>query len=150
MGNINVGRVILGGLLAGLISFISEYVLNVYVIGDESAALMQRLNLPPIGTEQIAVFAVITLLLGIVMIFVYAGLRPRFGAGAKTAVIAGLVIWIVGFMSALYNAVMGIVPSNVLVVGGAWSLVATIIAAIAGAWLYREGAWAGAAQPNRT
>ena len=42
MGNINVGRVILGGLLASLIIFISEYVLNTYVIAEESGALMQR------------------------------------------------------------------------------------------------------------
>ena len=150
MGNINVGRVILGGLLASLIIFISEYVLNTYVIAEESAALMQRLNLPPIGTEQVAIFAVMTVVLGIVMIFAYAGFRPRFGAGVKTAVIAALVVWIPGFMSGLADVVIGLVSANLLVVGGIWSAIEMIVAAIAGAWLYQESAWAGAAQPNRT
>jgi hypothetical protein len=42
MGKINVARVILGGLL-GLIINISELILNLYVVADESNAIMQRL-----------------------------------------------------------------------------------------------------------
>jgi hypothetical protein len=140
MGKINVARVILGGLLAGLIINISEYVLNTYVIADEAAAVMQRLGLPAIGTNQIAIFVAMTFVLSIVMIFLYAGLRPRFGAGAGTAVIAGLIIWIVGLMSALADVVIGLAPANLLVVAGIWSLVETIVAAIAGAWVYTESA----------
>ena len=140
MGNINVARVILGGLLAGLVMNISETVLNLYVIGDASAAALQRLGLEFPGTHQIFIFIAMTFLLGIITIFVYAGLRPRFGAGAKTAVIAALVVWLTSMLPAFGDVVIGMTPANLLVIAGAWSLVEMIVAAIAGAWLYKESA----------
>lgn len=138
MGKINVGRVILGGLLAGLILNIGETVLNLYVIDDESTAVLQRLGLEFPGTHQIAIFIAMTFVSGLIMIFLYAAMRPRFGAGAKTAVIAGLVVWFLGMMAAFGDVVLGITPANLLVIAGAWSLVETIVAAIAGAWVYKE------------
>jgi len=140
MGKINVARVILGGLLAGLIMNISETVLNLYVIDDESTAALQRLGLEFPGTHQIFIFIAMTFLLGIITIFVYAGFRPRFGAGAKTAVIAAVVVWLTSMLPAFGDVVIGITPANVLVIAGAWSLVEMIVAAIAGAWLYKESA----------
>ena len=140
MGKINVARVILGGLLAGLIMNISETVLNLYVIGDESEAALQRLGLQFPGAHQIGIFVAMTFVLGIILVFVYAGLRPRFGAGAKTAVIAALVLWIVSMMPAFADVVLGITPGNVLAIAGVWSLVEMIVAGVAGAWLYKESA----------
>ena len=70
-----------------------------------------------------------------------AGLRAAIEArlaGAKTAVIAGLVVWFVTMMAAFADVVLGITPANLLVIGGAWSLVETIVAAVAGAWVYKE------------
>jgi len=140
MGKINVARVILGGLVAGLIINISEYVLNIYVVAEESNAIMERMGLPPIGMHQIVWFLALTFLLGIVIVFLYAGLRPRFGAGAKTAVIAGVAVWIVAMMAGVADVIIGILPANVLVLAGAWSLVETVVAAVVGAWLYQESA----------
>ena len=138
MGKINVARVILGGLLAGLIINISEYVLNIYVVAEESAAIMERMGLPPIGMNQIVWFLALTFVMGIVIVFLYAGLRPRFGAGAKTAVIAGVTVWLVAMMAATADLIIGLLPANLFVLAGAWSLVETVVAAVAGAWLYKE------------
>ncbi len=140
MGKINVARVILGGLVAGLVINISETVLNLYVVAEESAAIMERMGLAQPGMEQIAWFIALTFLMGIVIVFLYAGLRPRFGAGAKTAVIAGVAVWLVVMMGAAADTIMGILPANLLVLAGAWSLVETVVAAVAGAWLYQESA----------
>ena len=140
MGKINVARVILGGLLAGLVMNISETFLNLYVIADESTAVLERLGLQFPGTHQVFIFITMTFLLGIITIFVYAGFRPRFGAGAKTAVIAALVVWLVSLLPAFGDVVLGIAPANLLVITGAWSLVEMIVAAVAGAWLYKESA----------
>ncbi|HEX7237293.1 MAG TPA: hypothetical protein VF405_10055 [Gammaproteobacteria bacterium] len=140
MGKINVARVILGGLLAGLIMNIGETVLNLFVIADESTAFLQRLGLQFPGNHQIAIFVAMTFVSGIIVIFLYAAMRPRFGAGAKTAVIAGLIVWLVTMMAGFADVVLGITPTNLLVVAGAWSLVETLVAAVAGAWLYQESA----------
>jgi hypothetical protein len=76
MGKINIARVILGGLLAGLVINISEYVLNTYVIADDAAAMLERFGLPQTGMHQIGVFLVMTFILGIIMVFTYAAMRP--------------------------------------------------------------------------
>jgi hypothetical protein len=140
MGKINVARVILGGLVTGLIINISETVLNLYVVAEESNALMERMGVAPPGMHQIAWFILLTFLMGIVIVFLYAGMRPRFGAGAKTAVIAGVAVWLVAVMGPVADVIIGILPANLLVLAGAWSLVETVVGAVVGAWLYQESA----------
>jgi hypothetical protein len=140
MGKINIGRVILGGLVTGLIINISEYVLNIYVVAEESAAIMERFGLPQPGMHQIGVFVGLTFVMGIIVVFLYAGMRPRFGAGAKTAAIAGVAVWLIAMFAAVADVVLGILPVNLLILTGAWSLVEMVVAAIAGAWLYTESA----------
>ena len=138
MGKINVGRVILGGLLAGLVMTVSEYVLNTYVTAEETSAIMQRLGLPQIGTNQIIGFVVLTFVVGIVLIWLYAAMRPRFGAGIKTAIIAAVAVWVLAMISAMGDAIVGITTADALIVPGIWTLVETIVAAIVGGWVYRE------------
>jgi hypothetical protein len=138
MGKINVVRVILGGLLAGLVMNVSEYILNIYVVAEESAALMERFGLPQVGAHQIGVFVTMTFVLGIVMVFVYAAMRPRFGAGTKTAIITGVTVWIVAMFASVADTVLGILPVDLLVFTGIWALVEMVVAAVAGAWLYQE------------
>ena len=140
MGKINVARVILGGLLAGLVMNISQFILNMYVVADESAAMMDRLGLPQFGTNQIAVFIAMTFVLGIVVVFTYAAMRPRFGAGAKTAIIAGVTLWLVSVYAYAADVVMGIAPATLAVLAIVWTLVEAAVAAVAGAWVYKESA----------
>ena len=138
MGKINVGRVILGGLLAGLVMTVSEYVLNTYVTAEETSAIMQRLGLPQIGTNQIIGFVVLTFVVGIVLIWLYAAMRPRFGAGIKTAIIAAVALWVIAMISAAGDVIVGITTADSLIVPGIWTLVETIVAAIVGGWVYQE------------
>ncbi len=46
MGNINFGRVLLGGLVAGIVLNIGEYILNDKVFGAEMKAYLARHNFP--------------------------------------------------------------------------------------------------------
>jgi hypothetical protein len=140
MGKINLVRVILGGLLAGLVINISEYILNTYVVAAESAAIMERFGLPALGGSQIAVFVALTFVLGIIVVFVYAAMRPRFGAGTKTAIIAGVALWLVLMFAGVVDMVLAIIPVGLLVLTAIWSLVEMAVAAVAGAWLYQESA----------
>jgi uncharacterized membrane protein len=140
MGKINVARVILGGLVAGLIINISEYVLNIYVIAEQSAAIMERMGLQQPGMHQIMVFVALTFVLGIVLVFLYAGLRPRFGAGVGTAVIAAIAVWLLMSFSVASDVVIGLAPANLALLVAAWTLVETVVASVVGAWLYKEGA----------
>jgi hypothetical protein len=138
MNGINVGRVIVGGLLAGLVLSLCELVIGAFT-GDYWQGVMEQLAIPDPGAAQaIGVFG-IDFLYGIALIWIYAAMRPRFGAGAGTAVIAGVAVWTVAWLlSHLSFIVLGLFPTPLMlieIVGGAVKLV---LATLAGAWLYRE------------
>lgn len=139
MGKINWGRVIGGGLVAGLVISIGEFVLNEPILGEQWAAAVESLGLPPMGGQAIATFVIGAFLLGIAAVWLYAAIRPRFGPGPKTAVCAGLTVW---FFSYLYVSLgmmgMNLFPTNLLVIGTLWGLVEIPLATLLGASLYKE------------
>ncbi len=141
MSGINTGRVILGGLLAGLVLNIGEFILNMFVLDEERMTeLYSAMNLNPPGGSAIAIFVVFGFVIGITTVWVYAAARPRLGPGPKSAAIVAIPIWIVGFL--LPNVgyvVQGMFPTNLAILGAVWGLVEMIAAATAGAWLYTEG-----------
>jgi apolipoprotein N-acyltransferase len=139
MAGIRWGRVLAGGLVAGLIINIGESILNVPLAGEELAQALEARNLPPVGGGAIAYFIGMCFLLGILMVWIYAAVRPRLGPGPKTAVIVALLTW---FMTLVWSGgaqvAMGIMPLRLTIFGLGWGLVEFIIASLVGAKLYRE------------
>jgi hypothetical protein len=139
MGNINFGRVLLGGLVAGVILNIGEWVLNGMVLHKEMEDFFKRCGFPQPGSKFLVIAVVITFVLGIVIVLGYAAIRPRFGAGPKTAIIAGLFAWFgVVFYGNIIATALGMVPTNVLVIVLGWEIVEYLLAALVGAALYKE------------
>jgi len=139
MGQINWARVILGGIVAGVIIDISEGVLNGVVLMQDWADAMKALGKPEAGPMQIAWFNVYGLVLGLTAIWLYAAIRPRYGAGPKTAVCAGLAMWFIAYaLGSAAGMIMGIFPSNLMIIGMIWGLFEMVIATVAGAKLYKE------------
>lgn len=141
MGRIDFKRVLIGGLLAGLVLNVVDYLLyGVYLAPDFDAA-MQALGLPPMSGSMIAWFVLLDFLWGILLVYLYAAIRPRFGPGPRTAIIAGLLVWVAGVLfHALGEGAMGLFPARLYVIGTVASLIYIPIAAMVGAWAYREGA----------
>lgn len=139
MGKINVGRVILGGLLAGVVINIGEFLLNGVILEKDWQAAMRALGKEPVGMQAIAVFLALGFLVGIVTVWIYAAIRPRLGAGAKTAICAGLIVWVLtSLFTALGQLPTGLFPTKLIVVPMVWGLVETPIATVIGAWAYKE------------
>jgi hypothetical protein len=139
MGKINVGRVILGGLLAGLIINVAESILNMAIMAESWELAMRELNVPPVSGGTIAVYMVVGFLLGIVAVWIYAAIRPRFGPGPKSAVLAGLIVWLLAYAWRLLDiGLTGLFDPGLLALPAAWGLVEVVVATLAGAWLYRE------------
>ena len=138
MGSINLGRVVMGGLLTGLIINIGEYVLNVPILGATYEAALADAGLQASPLEM-AVWPLYTFAMGILAVWIYAAIRPRFGPGVRTAVYAGLVMWlaILGTFVAQGLAIP-IFPSSMLWISLVWGLVEVPVATVAGAWVYRE------------
>ena len=139
MGKINFGRVLLGGLVAGAILALGEWLLNTKVLATQMGEFFKRCGFPMPGTSFLVIFVIITLVLGIVLVLGYAAIRPRCGAGPKTAIIAGLFAW---FGVVVYGNIMavglGMEPANMLALVLGWELVEYLLAALVGAALYKE------------
>jgi len=132
MSAINTQRVILGGLAAGLVINVSETFLNGPVLGAEMEASLARLNLPPVEGASIAMFVVMSFVLGVVLVWLYAAIRPRFGPGPKTAGIAGLATWFLAYCySSLAMGAMGFFGTGLLTASTLWGLVELLIKRIA-------------------
>lgn len=139
MAGIRTSRVLVGGLVAGLIINIGETILNVPLAGAALEEALKARNLPPVGGGAMAYFVIMCFLLGILMVWTYAAVRPRLGLGPKTALIVGALAW---FMTIAWSGgtqvAMGIMPLHLTLFGLAWGLGELVVASLAGAKLYRE------------
>jgi hypothetical protein len=140
MGRINVGRWIAGGIVAGILVNISETVLNAVVLKSPWEAVMKSLGKPSVmTTSSMVVWICWGFAYGLLCVWLYAAIRPRFGPGAATAAKAGLVAWMLsGLLSSVGMGNIGLMPTSLLVTSAAWTLVESIIVTIVGAAIYRE------------
>ncbi len=141
MGKINAGRVLLGGLLAGVVINLSEFFWNGVVFRKEIEAAMASINRSQAAASSgaMALYVVWGFLIGILAVWVYAAVRPRFGAGPRTAVRTGLMLWFLVYVQTMISmAPMGLTPPWMLLAGLPVSLVEIVLATLVGAWLYKE------------
>lgn len=138
MGRINVARVILGGIVAGIVIDLLSYPLHDILLKNEHAEAMKALGKTmPEGGSTLVVWLIYGLVWGIAAVAVYAGFRPRFGPGAMTAIRAALVAWFFGTVLtavAMWN--MTLMPFSIVEVVG--ELIGAILATLAGAAVYKE------------
>lgn len=142
MGKVNWGRVFLGGLVAGIVINLGEFLFHAVVFKTQVEEAFRAMGKDAAAMESgtaMAVWVIWCFLLGIGAVWTYAAIRPRYGAGAKTATIAGVAVW---FLACLLPGIammnMGIMAQNIMVTGLIWGLVEYILATIAGAYFYKE------------
>jgi magnesium-transporting ATPase (P-type) len=142
MGKINWGRVFLGGLIAGVIVNLSEFLVNGVMLMEEWAKAMQALGRPAgQSAGQMAAFIVFGFLVGLSAVWLYAAIRPRYGAGPKTAVCAGAAVWFLAyFLSAMTALPMDLFPARLLYIGVGVGLAEVLIGTLLGACVYKEEA----------
>ena len=139
MGRINLGRVLVGGLVAGVIINLGEFILNGLLLAEQMNTAMAALNRPPVDPSMIIWFVLFSFGFAFVLVWTYAAIRPRFGPGAKTAVCAAALCWGLGyFYPNLFFGVMNLFPLNLIVISTIWGFFEVVIAGIAGAWVYKE------------
>jgi hypothetical protein len=142
MGRINWGKVFLGGLLAGVVINVGEYLFHAVLFKNEVAEMMRSLGKDPAAVmtgNAIVIWNILGFLAGIGAVWGYAAIRPRFGPGAKTAVIAGIAVWYFSrFLGAIGEMNMGMASQKMIITGLVWGLIELAIATVAGAWAYKE------------
>ncbi|PYS74509.1 MAG: hypothetical protein DMF73_03340 [Acidobacteria bacterium] len=139
MGKINVGRVLLGGIIAGIILSVGEFVLNEKVLGAQMKTFFTAHNFKEPAGSFVPIAVGLTVVLGVVIVLGYAAIRPRFGAGPKTAIMAALFAWFgIYLYTGVINGLLFGIPTNTMLLVLVWGLVEYIIATMVGAALYRE------------
>lgn len=139
MRGINIPRVVIGGIIAGLVINVSEFIANTVVLGADMNAAIARLNLPPVGGRAMGVFVAMGFALGIATIWLYAAIRPRYSPGPTTALCAGVTAWFFAyFYGSVGMTVMGMFPARLMAIGVIWGLGELLLAAVAGAYFYKE------------
>ena len=140
MGKINLGRVILGGIIAGIVADLLGFLVDGVLLAPTWADQMHKLGRGELSTNQMILFNLLGLAGGIALIWIYAAIRPRFGAGVKTAVYAGLTFWVVGVLipNLSFMWVTGLFGRRLTSYTTAGALVEIVVAAIAGAAVYTE------------
>ncbi|HEY2797030.1 MAG TPA: hypothetical protein VGK26_04010 [Thermoanaerobaculia bacterium] len=138
MGKINHARVILGGIVAGIVINILAPLMHDVLLKKEHEAAMAALNRTmPTGGSTMAVWILYGFVWGIAAIWLYAAIRPRFGPGAKTAVFAASTAWLfTSFLSGIMMWNLGLMPLSPYEM--VLELIASILAVLAGAAVYKE------------
>lgn len=135
---INFKSVLFGGLVAGVIINLSGIALVPFVGKQMEMALKNR-NLPPMSGGAMAYFGVMSLVLGVFLVWMYAAVRPRFGSEPKTAATVSVLVWFMTYFWANASmAAFGFMPMSLTVIGTAWGLFELIVAGQVGARLYSE------------
>ena len=144
MSSINWGRVILGGLVAGMLINVVEFLLNGVVLAKAWEVAMLALGRPPIVGSYIAVFFIWSFMLwgfliGIFAVWLYAAILPRYGAGPKTALYVGAFVWGLGYLlTSVAPFLLNLYPRRIFGIGLTVGLLEILLATLIGAWLYRE------------
>jgi hypothetical protein len=141
MAGINYPRVLLGGLAAGIVANICDYVTNTILMADDIQRMLVRRNLDPglLTAPSVAVtWIVVDFVLAFLIVFSYAAARPRLGAGPKTAVTMGLVIYLATTAVVFGFQGMGLITPDVFWKNAALTLVTVILASLTGGAVYKE------------
>ena len=83
-------------------------------------------------------YIVMDLVIGMLLAYTYAAIRPRFGPGPKTAIIAAMMFWIFGTIVSANYLVMGMMSRGLWLTFGLIYLVCLIIASLVAGALYKE------------
>ena len=140
MGKINWGRVFLCGLLTGVVAGVLATIL-VILVGrgfQEAVQAAGGPSLPPTIAGLLAFCILAYLVPGISTMWLYAAIRPRYGPGPKTAAVAGVAWWVIRSWADAVWAWLGVIPPVEFVANVAGTLPVIILAAVVGAWLYKE------------
>jgi len=139
---INVSRVALGGLVAGVIIFIVTGVVNGGILRGEFEIWAQEMGglIHPLSQScSLVVWSLMNLIHGTAGVWIYAVIRPRYGVGPRTALLAGFMLWIVSKLAvALDFLALGILPERLIAGQVIGSFVAIMLGVFVGAWLYKE------------
>jgi hypothetical protein len=139
---VNTNKVLLGGIAAGVVLNAIDFVVNTYILGARMKAATDAFK-PGLSEQMmtgsaIASYVIMDFALGVVLVWTYAAIRPRFGPGLRTATYAAVLFWILGAIFNIGYLHMGMMSTGLWLAFALIELVSFFFAAWVGAKLYTE------------
>jgi hypothetical protein len=141
MAQMNTGRIVGGGLVAGLVMFVIDFLTNGLWLAKRWERQSEMLNpglMEKAGSLSMIGWTAYDFLMGIATVWLYAAIRPRLGPGPRTALVAGFAAWLIShlaFASYWFNALY---TWRLVAASSAGGLVAALAGAYVGGMLYKE------------
>jgi hypothetical protein len=139
---INNSKVLVGGLAAGVVSNIVGFVGFGLLLGPrmeaEAIAVAPALQGRGMSSGAITMNVVSSFIVAILLVWLYAAMRPRFGPGPKTAVYAALVVWLCGFLFHIDLLITGMTTTGTYALAAIVAAIQLVLTAWVGAMLYKE------------
>ncbi len=139
---INTQKVVIGGIAAGVVMNIIDFISYSYILGARMKAESDAFK-PGMADSMMTSSAMITnivmdFVLGIALVWTYAAIRPRFGPGPKTAVYVAILFWVLAgiFLSGYMH--MGMMSSGLWWSFAFVGLVNFLVSSWVGAKVYSE------------
>jgi len=136
VSKINWSRLLGCGILAGFIWIILGAAVTALLGRDFAALPNNHLGKPTPGFLLFNIL--IDLLEGISILWLYAAIRPQYGPGPKTAMIAAFAWWFIVTLGDATWCSFGFFPPSAVVPLMAGTLPALVLATLVGARLYKD------------
>ena len=140
MSKINVGKVLMGGVAAGAVLAALDFAINNFILAEAWLRVMQVRNVdiaPSGGPAEIAKSVLIDLAFGLLIVWIYAAIRPRLGPGPGTAIKAALVVFAASALN-MASFVPWMFSVDMFVRSNALAGLSMLIAGWVGGWVYSE------------
>lgn len=137
MNRISWGRVVAAGLVAGIVLFVAEGVINGAVLGTEWHRVTDAFGISVEHTVAgLLMYVLISLVKGVALAAAYAVAREALGGGLRTAVAVAVGLWVVSSVlpwATLYP--MGL-PRRLVLLAPLLGVVGTLAAALVAQRVY--------------
>ena len=141
MKQLNWSRIILGGIAAGLVMNVVDFVTNGVLLADAWKTEGDALNASIMAksmTSSMVGWITFDLISGILLVWLYAAIRGQFGPGPKTALLAGFMIWLITHIAFASLAFTGLYSWPLVLSSSLGGLVAALAGGYVGGMLYRD------------
>jgi hypothetical protein len=142
MKRINVGRMLLGGIVAGILLFMADGFIHSKLLHEHWMAAMKAAGRSVQAEEHgsdMLYFAAFELLRGVALAWVYAVFRTHYGPGPGTAICAGLALWAIMFpVFFLQEVPLGFYSTTLLALWSLYEIIPSVIAGLVAGALYKD------------
>ena len=142
--NVNRQKLLLGGLAAGVVLNIIDFLANGVIFASRMQADANAFKpglgdqMSAMGGGQIAIYVFFDFIVGFLIVWTYAAIRPRFGPGPRTASYVALVFFVFGMILSYGYKQMGMMSPGLWWSYTAMWFVNLMLASLVGAMVYSE------------